>query len=186
MYMNLDPNTRQEIRQGAGWGIAVGVLLIILGIVAIALPFATAISLGLLLGWLFILGGIAQIVYAFVSRRAGSFIWKVLLGVFYLVGGIFALLSPGITALTLSLILGVSILVQSVTQVVDAFQMRPAQGWGWMLFSGMMGIILGIVIWSQGPAGAIGLLGLWFGLNLLSDGIGVVMLSSMVRSALKE
>jgi len=108
-----------------------------------------------------------------------------LLGVFYLIGGIFVLLSPGITALTLSLILGISIFVQSVLQVIDAFQMRPAQGWGWTLFSGITGIILGIIIWSQGPAGAIGLLGLWFGLNLLFGGIGVVMLSSGIRSALK-
>jgi len=128
---NLDPSTRQEIRQGAGWGIAVGVLLIILGIVAIALLFATAISLGLLLGWLFILGGIAQIVYAFVSRRAGSFIWKLLLGVFYLLGGILVLLSPGIAALTLSLILGLSILVQSVTQVIAPFKcVLPKAGVG--------------------------------------------------------
>jgi uncharacterized membrane protein HdeD (DUF308 family) len=186
MYTDLDPTSRQEIRQGAGWGIAVGVLLIILGIVAIALPFATAIALSLLFGWLFILGGIAQIVYAFVSRRAGSFIWKLLLGLFYLIGGIFVLLSPGIAALTLSLILAISILVQSVIQVIDAFQMKPTRGWGWTLFSGILGIILGILIFAQGPAAAVWLLGLWFGLNLLFDGIGVVMLSSMVRSATKE
>ncbi len=185
MYTNLDPTIRQEIRQGAGWGIAVGILLIILGIVAIALPFATAIALSLLFGWIFILGAIAQIIYAFVSRRAGSFIWKLLMGVFYLIGGIFVLLSPGITALTLSLILAISILVQSITQVIDAVQMRPAPGWGWTLFSGITGIILGILIFAQGPVSAVWLLGIWFGINLLSDGIGVVMLSAGVRSALK-
>jgi len=80
MYNNLEPTIRQEIRQGAGWGIAVGVLLIILGIVAIALPFATAIALSLLFGWLFILGAIAQIIYAFASRRARSFIWNIVAG----------------------------------------------------------------------------------------------------------
>lgn len=186
MYTDLEPTLRQDIRQGTAWGIAVGVLLIILGIVAIALPFATAIALSLLFGWLFILGGIAQIAYAFFSRRAGSFIWKLLLGVFYLIGGIFVLLSPGITALTLSLILGISILVQSVTQVIDAFQMRPAQGWGWTLFSGISGIILGILIFAQGPASAVWLLGIWFGFNLLFDGVGVVMASSLIRAAVKE
>lgn len=186
MYTNLDLNLRQEIRQGAGWGIALGVVLIISGILAIALPLATAIALSLLFGWLFILGGITQIVYAIVSRRAGAFIWKLLLGVFYLLGGIFVLLSPGITVLTLSLILGISILVQSVTQVIAAFQMRPEQGWGWMLFSGITGIILGILIWSEWPVGAVWLLGIWFGCNLLFDGIGVVMVASLIRSALKE
>jgi uncharacterized membrane protein HdeD (DUF308 family) len=185
MYNEIEPTTRQDIRQAAGWGIAVGVLLIVLGIVAIALPFATAIALGLLFGWLFILGGIVQLIYVVISRRAGSFIWKLLLGVFYLVGGIFVLLAPGITALTLSLILAISILVQSCIQVVDAVQMKPARGWGWILFSGIVGIILGILIFAQGPAAAVWLLGLWFGLNLLFDGIGVVMLSATVRSATK-
>lgn len=185
MSTELELATRQDIRQAAGWGIAVGVLLIILGIVAIALPFATVIALSLLFGWLFMLGGIAQLVYAFVTRQAGSFIWKLLLGLFYLLGGILVLLSPGITALTLSLILAISILVQSVIQVIDAFQIKPAQGWGWTLFSGITGIILGILIFSQGPASAVWLLGLWFGLNLLFDGIGVLMLSSAVRSAAK-
>jgi uncharacterized membrane protein HdeD (DUF308 family) len=137
-------------------------------------------------GWLFILGASVQIVYAFVTRRAGSFIWKLLLGVFYLIGGILVLFAPGITALTLSVILGMSILVQSATQVVDAFQLKPAPGWGWTLFSGIIGIVLGILIFAQGPTAAVWLLGFWFGLNLLFDGIGVVMLSSTVRSATKE
>ncbi len=185
MYTNLDLTTRAQIRQGTSWGIAVGILLIILGIVGIALPFATAIALSLLFGWLFILGGVAQLVYAVLSRRAGAFIWKLLLGLFYLLGGIFVLFSPGIAALTLSLILAISILGQSVIQVITAFQMRPEQGWSWVLFSGITGIILGILIFAQGPASAVWLLGIWFGLNLFSDGIGVVMASSLIRSALK-
>ena len=185
MYMDLDPETRQQIRQGTAWGIALGILLIILGIIAIAVPLITAIALSLLFGWLFIFGGIAQIVYAFLSRAAGGFTWKLLLGMFYLLGGISVLLSPGIAAVTLSLILGISILLQSVTQVITAFQMRPEQGWIWVLFSGITGIILGILIWSEWPIGAVWLLGIWFGFNLLSDGIGVVMVASGIRAALK-
>jgi uncharacterized membrane protein HdeD (DUF308 family) len=186
MYTELDPTTRQQIRQGAGWGIAVGILLIVLGIVAIALPFATAIALSILFGWLFILGGVGQIIYAFLSQPAGSFIWKLLLGIFYLIAGIIILVSPGIAAITLSLILGISILVQSVIQVIGAFQMKPAPGWGWVLASGILGIILGIFIWSEWPMGAVWLLGVLFGLNLLFDGIGVVMVASLLRSALQE
>lgn len=83
------------------------------------------------------------------------------------------------------MILAISILGQSVIQVITAFQMRPEQGWSWVLFSGITGIILGILIFAQGPASAVWLLGIWFGLNLFSDGIGVVMASSLIRSALK-
>lgn len=186
MYTDLDLTTRKQIRQGAGWGIALGIVLIISGILAIALPLATAIALSLLFGWLFILGGIGQVVYAFLTRPLGSFIWKLLLGIFYLTSGVVVLFSPGIAAVTLSLILGISILVQSVTQVIHAFQMRPDYGWGWVLFSGITGVILSIIIWSEWPFSAIWLLGVWFGCNLLFDGIGVVMVASMIRSAVKE
>jgi len=98
----------------------------------------------------------------------------------------FVLFAPGIAALTISLILAISIVMQSVVQVMTAFQMRPEQGWGWVLFSGIAGLLLGAVIWPQGPTGAVWLLGVWFGLNLLSDGIGMVMASSLIRSRIKR
>ena len=181
-----DSSLQQELHKAAGWGIAVGTLLAILGIVAIAVPLATAIAIGLLFGWLFILGGIIQMGYAFLTRSSGAFIWKLLLGVLYLLGGISVLFAPGIAALTLSLILAISIVVQSLIQVVTALQIRPEQGWGWVLFSGVTGLILGGLIWAQGPAGAVWLLGVWFGLNLLSDGIGLAMASCLIRAKLKQ
>ena len=62
--------------------------------------------------------------------------------------------------------------MQSLIQVATGFQVRPEHGWGWLLFSGVTGLILGGLIWAQGPAGAVWLLDVWFGLNLLSDGMG--------------
>ena len=96
------------------------------------------------------------------------------------------LFAPGIAALTLSLILAISIGLQSLLQVATAFQVRPEQGWGWLLFSGVTGLILGGLIWAQGPAGAVWLLGVWFGLNLLSDGIGLAMASCVIRAKIKQ
>ncbi|MFB6275029.1 MAG: HdeD family acid-resistance protein, partial [Halothece sp.] len=112
------------------------------------------------------------------------FLWKLLLGLLYLLAGVVVLSSPIITALTLTLILGISIFIQSVIEVFGAFQMRPDRGWGWVLFSGIVGIILGIFIWSEWPSSAIWFLGVWFGVNFLSDGIGLLMHASRVRSAL--
>ena len=186
MSTQPDSSFQQELHKAAGWGIAVGTLLAILGIVAIAVPLTTAIAIGLLFGWLFILGGIIQMSYAFLTRASGAFMWKFVLGMFYLLGGISVLFAPGIAALTLSLILAISIVVQSLIQVVTALQIRPEQGWGWVLFSGVTGLILGALIWVQGPAGAVWLLGVWFGLNLLSDGIGLAMASWLIRAKLKQ
>lgn len=186
MSTDLDPSLREEIHKGTGWGIAVGIWLVILGMIAIAVPLAMAIAIGLLLGWLFLLGGIAQIAYAFFTQRAGAFFSKLLLGLFYLIGGVSVLFAPGVVAVTLSLVLAICIVVQSVVQIATAVQMRLEQGWGWMLFSGIIGLILAALIWAQGPVGAVWLLGVWFGLKLVFDGIGIVMASCLVRSKMKQ
>jgi uncharacterized membrane protein HdeD (DUF308 family) len=186
MYENTDSTTLQKLRQGTGWGIAIGIVLIILGILALVLPFAATIAASLMFGWLFILAGVAQIIFAIQSRHERYFIWRLLLGIVYVLAGIFVLSSPIITALTLTLIMGISIFVQSVIQVVGAFQMKPDQGWGWILFSGIMGIILAILIWSQWPSSAIWFIGIWLGVNFLSDGLGLVMSASALRSALPK
>ena len=186
MYTNQNPALLKRTRQATGWGIAIGILLIVLGILAIALPMAATLAGSLLFGWLFVLAGIAQIIFAIQSRHERYFIWKLLLGIAYILAGIFVLSSPIITALTLTLIMGISILIQSVLQVVGAFTMKPDRGWGWVLFSGIMGIILAILIWSQWPSSGIWFIGIWLGVNFLSDGLGLVMSSSAVRSALPE
>jgi uncharacterized membrane protein HdeD (DUF308 family) len=168
-YINIDPATRKKLRKSAGWGIALGILLAILGAIAIIVPLVATVAMSLLLGWLFIIGGIAEIIYAFKSRQAGYVIWKVLLGLFYILAGIFVLSSPIVTALTLTWIVALGILITSVIQVFFAFRMRSERGWGWILVSGIAGIILSILIWSRWPSSAAWFLG-----------------SSMFRSALSD
>ena len=174
--------TDSEVRDrertgGSGTGIVFGVLMVILGLVAIARPVYATIASTLVFGWLFIIAGIAQIVYAFDSRGAGQVIWKLLLGILYVVSGVIVLSNVLSGALALTLILGITIFVQGVIQVIFAFRIRPARVWGWLLFSGILGIILGIFIWSEWPFNAAWIIGLWVGINLLADGIWMLTLS---------
>lgn len=179
-----EPEVRgREQITGSGIGIVVGVLLVILGLVAIARPIYATIASTLVFGWLFIFAGIAQIVYAFGSRGAGKIIWKLLLGILYLGAGIIVLSNVLSGAIALTLILGITIFAQGVIQVILAFGIRSARNWGWVLFSGILGIILGIFIWSEWPFNAALIIGLWFRINLLSDGIWIITLSSLPRSA---
>ena len=83
----------REQTGGSGTSIVVGVILVILGLIAIARPLYATIAATLVFGWLFIFAGIAQIVYAFRSRGAGQLVWKLLLGVLYLGAGIVAMCS---------------------------------------------------------------------------------------------
>ena len=178
-----DPEVRDRERTGgSGAAIVVGVLMVILGLVAIARPVYATIASTLVFGWLFIFAGIAQIVYAFGSRGAGQIIWKLLLGIFYLGAGIVVLSNILSGAIALTLILGITIFAQGVIQVILAFGIRPARNWVWVLVSGILGIILGIFIWSEWPFNAIWLIGLWVGISLLFNGIWMITLPSLPRS----
>lgn len=160
----------------------VGILLVILGLIAIARPLYATIASTLVFGWLFIFAGIAQIAYAFSSRGAGQIIWKLLSGVLYLGAGIVVLSNLLSGALALTLILGITIFSQGVIQVILAFAIRPNRNWVLVLVSGILGIILGIFIWSEWPFNAIWLIGLWVGISLLFNGIWMITSSLLPRS----
>ncbi|MDX2240881.1 MAG: DUF308 domain-containing protein [Leptolyngbyaceae cyanobacterium bins.302] len=176
---------KSQVRKGAGWGIAIGMILLVLGIVAIARPLYATIASAIVFGWLFVIAGVLQIVYALRSQDIGKLIWKLLLGILYLGAGIYIIGTPAMGAITLTLVLGISIFAQGVIEVVLAFQLRPASGWKWVLLGGIAGIILGIFIWSQFPNSAEWLVGLWVGIHFLLNGIWILVLSSTVRSTLR-
>lgn len=185
MRTDLDPTVRQELRQGLGWTLALGILIAVLGAVAIVFPLVSTVTLTLFFGWLFIAGGIFKAVYAFQVHGVGSKIWRLVLAVLYVGAGILMLTYPLKGAFTLTLVLAITILVESVLEVIMAFQVRPAPNWGWMLISGVSGIILGILIWNQLPSSALWVIGLLVGINLLMSGLWITMFSLSARHALR-
>ncbi|MGB3298221.1 MAG: HdeD family acid-resistance protein, partial [Phormidesmis sp.] len=166
-----------ELSEGSGVGTAIGIGLIILGILAIAMPAFATIASTLVFGWLFVIAGVAQIIYAFWGRSVGQLVWKLVLGVLYLGAGILVLSNVLTGAIALTFVLGVTIFAQGVIQVILAFAIRPIQSWGALLISGVLGVILGILIWSQWPLIVGWLLGVGVGVSLLCDGVWMIMLS---------
>ena len=185
---DLDPASSeltQQVRKGAGWGIAIGIILLVLGFIAIARPLYATIASTVVFGWLFIVAGVAQFIYAFRSDGFGQMLWKVLLGILYLISGVYMVSNPMIGAMALTLVLGVTIFAQGAIEVILAFQLRPAPGWIIVLLGGIVGIILGVFIWSRFPYSADWLIGLWVGIHLLFSGAWILVLASTLRVALR-
>jgi uncharacterized membrane protein HdeD (DUF308 family) len=177
--MRVTESETREQTINPRWLTTLAILMIILGIIATVFPFFATITSTLTFGWIFIFAGIAQIVYAFQSKGAGRVAWKLILGLLYLLAGIFVLTDPFQGALAFTLVLGITIFVQGIIQVSLAFQMRrTSPNWGWMLVSGIIGIICGIFIWSSFPFSAVWLIGTWVGINLLFDGMWMLTLHS--------
>ena len=160
-----------------------GVLTAILGVFLIAYPMATATITTVLLGWVLIIAGIAEFVFALHSQSVGKFFMKVLLGLLYVIAGAGLAFFPfsGVAALTV--FLGTLLLVYGIVGLVGAFQLRPADGWGWFLFDGIVVLAMGLLILAKWPSSSIWAIGTLVGVAVLMSGISRIMIAARMRSA---
>ncbi|RUR74453.1 HdeD family acid-resistance protein [Chlorogloeopsis fritschii PCC 9212] len=163
-----------EVRQNSGWFIALGIFMILLGIAAIVEPFIATIAVARVLSWVFLFAGIIRTIHAVQSRRQRGFWAKLLIGILYIITGILLLSNVLGATLSLTIAFGWVILAQGIFEVIAAFQARPEPNWGWMLFSGIIAIILGILILYQWPFNAVWLLGVFTGVSFLFSGAWMI------------
>jgi uncharacterized membrane protein HdeD (DUF308 family) len=183
---NVDHRTLNELERNTGWFLALGIGLVILGTFAIFVPLVATFAIENLVGLLFVIGGIMHIVHAFRWRMSQRFFMDLAISVLYLVFGILLLAYPLTGVLTLTLFLAVFFLVEGVFKLFLAFRMRPASRWGWMVFSGVISLILGFFILAGLPLTAFWAVGLIVGIDLIFGGWSVIMLSMAVRSAVRN
>jgi uncharacterized membrane protein HdeD (DUF308 family) len=174
----------RALEKGWGWLLALGIVFIILGIIALGSPYVLTLAVDLMLGWILIVCGIISIVSAFFSGNWGKFLLILLSGVIFVIAGILLLANPLKGVLTLALILAAFLLVEGIFKIVYAFQMKSTQNWGWVLVSGIISLILAMLIWAQWPASIV-IIGLLVGFYILFSGVSLVMLSIAARSAAK-
>lgn len=175
----------RSIKKSLSWSIALGILMIVLGLLAIVFPIIATALVTIGLGWIFLVGGILRIIYAFQTRSEGFWL-KLLLSILYIIVGLSLLSNIVGGVISLTLVIGISLFVEGVFEVMLAFQFRPASNWSSVLFSGIATIILGILIWSQWTFNAPSVLGLLTGISFLSTGIWKVMFSLAARRAINE
>ncbi len=171
----------REIRQNSGWFIALGVVMLILGIAAIVEPLMATVAVARVFSWIFLIAGIIRIIYAVQSRSDRGFWLKLLIGILYVTTGILLLSNVFGAALTLTVAFGAVILGQGILEVIAAFKARPDPNWVWTLVSGLLAIVLGILIFYQWPFSAAWLLGVFVGVNLMFTGICMIVVPLLLR-----
>ncbi len=171
------------VRHASTWSIVWGILLIIFGMLAMALPFVAAIAFSIAIGWLLILAGIVHIVVAFHSHREGRLVWRLLVGVAYAFIGVYLLFHPLLGIASLTLVLAALFVVEGIFDIVLFFKMRSMRGTTWVLVDGIISLILGLFIYLQWPSSSFWALGILVGVSMIVSGIARVMLSAAVRKA---
>jgi uncharacterized membrane protein HdeD (DUF308 family) len=169
------------IKRASGWSIVLGVLMIILGIIAMLAPWEFGIVIALIIGWSAIFNGVAQIIYGIRIHSGGRTVLEVILGLIYIVAGIYLLMHPVGGLLALTLFLACFLLVYGIFALVLAFHMRPLHGWGWVLFDAIITILLGILIWAHWPLNSEWVVGTLFGISILVSGVTRLMMSRAIR-----
>jgi uncharacterized membrane protein HdeD (DUF308 family) len=170
----------EALHRNWGWYLALGVLLIVLGMVAIGVPLVSTASAVLVFGVVLIVGGITELVGAFSARHWSGGLWAALAGVLAVVVGLMAVRHPIRTSLALTMLIGAYLLVGGTLRIVAAIWLRYAQ-WGWSVLAGALSVLLGLIIYADLPEASLWVIGTFLGIDLLFQGWAWVFLSLAVR-----
>ena len=176
----------EAIKKSASTARWVGIFMIIAGLLAVAAPLATGISVTLVTGFLLLVAGVAQVFLVFRSGTMGEAIWLVLLGVIGVLAGAYMLFQPGAALGVLTLFLAGFFVAEGIIEIVAAFRARPVAGWGWFLFGGGVSLLLGIMIWQQFPLSGVWAIGTLIGVRLLMSGVSLVAVGSSIKNIATE
>jgi uncharacterized membrane protein HdeD (DUF308 family) len=187
--MSIQPDIEGIRRQMAAtihahWKLvlAQGIVMMVLGFLAVAEPNVATIAVGIFVGWLFFIGGIFRALSVWQSRGMPGFAWSLLTAVLAIVLGLILILRPLAGVLTLTMVLIAFFILEGVTAIVLAVQHREhLRSWGWVLFSGIVDLLLAYLIWAGWPSSADWAIGLLVGVNMLFFGLSLVMTALAAR-----
>jgi len=176
----------KAVSERSGWFTALGILMIILGAIAIGAPFMTGVAVSLLVGWLLVISGVAHGFHAFKATGWRGGVVQFLCALLYLGVGIMMITRPvaGLLALTMTVL--VYFIVSGIFKIVLAIRTENLPQRGWVTFSGVMSLVLAIYVGAQFPDSAMWVIGLLFGIEMMFSGWAFVMLAVAARRARKD
>lgn len=184
--MSMDVTDREAIDRGWSWAVTMGILMIVLGALAIVYPVLTSVGVTYLLGVVLAGAGLVQLVYALGVRGWRGFFWHILIAVTYGVIGVLLLTYPLGGLITLTFLLALYFLISGLFKVVISLSSREVSGWGWVLTSGILSLVLGVLIWTSWPIGSLWFIGLLVGIDLVFVGFSLAAMAIKVHSLERE
>lgn len=169
----LQAAMRDTVKRHSTWYLVQAVLLTLTGVLALVFPILSSVAIIFMLGWLLIISGVFQAISLIGASKVPHF-WLQLISVAlsFLIGVLF-LTRPGAGLLTLTLLLLVFFMIGGIAKITFALTMRPLPNWGWVLASGIIGVLLALYLWASLPLTAGWLLGVLFGIQLICEGVAL-------------
>ncbi|MBW2273124.1 MAG: HdeD family acid-resistance protein [Deltaproteobacteria bacterium] len=167
-------------------GVILGIIQVILGFLAMSAPLYAGVVVIFVVGFFAIAGGVVQMVFAFKAPSFGRGVLRFLLGGLMLLGGLAIEAHPLMGLATMTLMLAMYFIADGITRVVLAFDLRPEQGWGWLVVGGLVSLVLGILLWRQWPLSGAWAVGVLVGVNLMISGWQLIILGPVLEKAAQE
>jgi uncharacterized membrane protein HdeD (DUF308 family) len=176
---------RETVKRHSLWYLVQGALMVLGGVVALVYPIVSSVGVVLFLGWILILGGIVQGISLIGANEVPHFWLQLVSVVLSVIVGLLFIRNPGEGLLALTLLLIVFFMVEGFSKLIFALTIRPFPNWGWVLASGVIGILLSFYLWANLPVTAIWLLGVLIGIQLICEGAALGYLAWQVRQNIR-
>ena len=150
----IDPRAGSDtapLRAKWGWIVALGVVYLIAGFIALGSVAMATVASVLIVGVMMIIAGVAEVISAFQIKSWGKFLLWVLLGLLYVVAGFVTFQNPLLAAVLLTLVLGASLVASGIMRIILAFSMKREAPWIWVALSGVITVLLGVLILARWP-----------------------------------
>lgn len=180
---NIDTQFMEDIKNNTGFTIAAGIIVLLMGMLAMAAPLVAGLSVAMMVGMILIIGGIGQLAFAF---KTGKGVFTIIIGALTVIVGGYMVVKPGEALASLTIFLAIYLIVSGIFEALMALQVKPVRGWGWALFSGILSLLLGVMIWSQFPLSGAWAIGILIGFRLFFSGLSLLMFGFSARGVTAE
>jgi len=176
----------EHAKKNAGMIVILGIVTVIAGFLAVVMPWASGVGVTMIVGFALIFGGVARLIAAFHAGSFGRGTLAFIGGALCVLGGAIMMARPGVGLAVLTLMIGAYLLVDGIFGAVLAFHVRPEKGWGMMLFSAALSVLLGFFLLSEWPLTGLWAIGTLVGINLLFAGFSMISVGSAARKLVKQ
>ncbi|MCK7615439.1 HdeD family acid-resistance protein [Roseibium sediminicola] len=174
---------KRKIQENWGWFLALGIALVIGGMILIAAPLATSIAVTILIAAVLFVGGLVQIYNAFKTKGTSGFLWNLITGIIAVIGGIVIYVNPLAGTFALTLVIAAIFVAQGVSQILLALKLKPHTGWVWVLIAGIVSLAAGAMIFMELPSSAAWALGLIAGISVLINGWSYITIALAAKAS---
>lgn len=171
----------QLLTQKWKWFVGLGIVSLITGILCLIDTVFVTLAMIVILGILLIIIGFAQIIHACYLKGWSSFLWSALCGIIYLIGGILLMREPVNGSVIITVFLGVCFCFGGIMRMMIGLNHKGVKGWGLIIFSGILGIILGFVLFAY-PISGLWFIGFMVGFDLIFIGSAWIQLGFTLKS----